>query len=368
MNCPYCAKEIQDGSITCKYCGRAVLSTRAPLVSGSIKGEHAIQEQKQNSSGPTCPSCGFVNPQAAQYCGRCGKPLCHICPKCGMQNRAEMIYCVTCGADIEKTIAEQKTENDRTVDVRSINEIYKDYLQESKRLWQEYNKLVIPLAILFALVVVAGIFVMASNATNSGNIGPFGPGLVGLGLVLLIIFSATISRKIINKATIIAKNKPGFDKFYKSVLGRGRYFWPQTVPSGRKLEKFMSMIGRPPEAKTAQFGKTVGKRKPSSGLTIGIIFTTLAALAVLGIAAKNGSLQNWISSIFPARSCEVVDANYYPISENDCSDSNGFNTRSGYQWCIVTLRSGGGADWNLHGQNMTMGDQAHRWIPNDCIH
>ena len=108
MNCPYCAKEIQNGSITCKYCGRAVLSAKTPWVSESTKGEHATQEQKQDSSDLTCPSCDFINTQEAQYCGRCGKPLNRTCPRCGMQNRIEMIYCVKCGADINKTIHDDR--------------------------------------------------------------------------------------------------------------------------------------------------------------------------------------------------------------------------------------------------------------------
>ncbi|MBI5950574.1 MAG: HEAT repeat domain-containing protein [Chloroflexi bacterium] len=37
MNCTYCAKEIQDGSIVCSYCGRAVLPVKSPIVSGSIE-------------------------------------------------------------------------------------------------------------------------------------------------------------------------------------------------------------------------------------------------------------------------------------------------------------------------------------------
>ena len=196
---------------------------------------------------------------------------------------------------------------------------------------------------------------------------------MGLGFILMIIFSSTSRKKVTDKAAIIAKNKPGFDKFFKSYQGGGSFGWPAKVPRGRKFEEFMSMIGQPAistirqPAKAAPLGKTAIKRKPSSCLTIGIVSTTIVALVILGISAKNGSLRIWISSIFPLRSCEAVDANYYTVYESDCSDSNG-NTKSGYQWCFVTLRSGGGGGWNLHGQSMTTGDQAQRWIPNECIH
>jgi hypothetical protein len=44
-----------------------------------------------------CPSCNFENPDAMQFCGKCGASLAHACPGCGFENPPEFGFCGRCG-------------------------------------------------------------------------------------------------------------------------------------------------------------------------------------------------------------------------------------------------------------------------------
>jgi class 3 adenylate cyclase/tetratricopeptide (TPR) repeat protein len=50
----------------------------------------------------TCRACGFENPEAARFCGRCGEVLGGACPTCGAPAAAGLPYCMSCGARLAK--------------------------------------------------------------------------------------------------------------------------------------------------------------------------------------------------------------------------------------------------------------------------
>jgi hypothetical protein len=80
-------------------------------------------------------------------------------------------------------------------------------------------------------------------------------------------------------------------------------------------------------------------------------------------SSLGGSASNLVGS--SSDSCAQVRAAFSGIG--DCSPSSSGGTKPGYQWCLVTLRNGGGDDWNLNGTNMSMGSQGEAWVPNECV-
>lgn len=240
----------QSEKLYCRGCG-GILPVKANA--GRIKCEFcgtvhlANTEQKREKGDLSCPNCGFGNPQAALYCGDCGKSLYHTCPRCGTQNPMEIMYCFKCGADIEKTSTEEGRKE------INIEEIYMDYLKDGKRLMQEYSLASIPVAMLVIIGFGAGIYFMVSNILDSDNIG-LGL-LLFFGFTFLCVIPAIIigvrnTKRVKDKAVLIAKNKPGFDKYFnrylerEQVQGVSRDYWPQTVPDGIKRKEFLSMLGQ----------------------------------------------------------------------------------------------------------------------------
>ncbi|HEX5468880.1 MAG TPA: AAA family ATPase [Gaiellaceae bacterium] len=55
-----------------------------------------------------CTACGFVNPDAARFCGRCGASLGIACRTCGALVAGKHAYCTTCGASLSES-QERKT-------------------------------------------------------------------------------------------------------------------------------------------------------------------------------------------------------------------------------------------------------------------
>ena len=47
-----------------------------------------------------CPECQFENPEAMQFCGKCGAKLENICPKCNSSNPSDFRFCGKCGHDL----------------------------------------------------------------------------------------------------------------------------------------------------------------------------------------------------------------------------------------------------------------------------
>lgn len=44
-----------------------------------------------------CPFCGEAIDADAQFCDKCGKPLCKFCPDCGEANSLDACFCKKCG-------------------------------------------------------------------------------------------------------------------------------------------------------------------------------------------------------------------------------------------------------------------------------
>ena len=47
-----------------------------------------------------CPKCQFENPEAMQFCGKCGAKLEKICPQCNYSNPSDFRFCGKCGDDL----------------------------------------------------------------------------------------------------------------------------------------------------------------------------------------------------------------------------------------------------------------------------
>ena len=229
------------GRIKCEYCGTVHLPNT---------------EQKKDSSDLACPNCGFRNPLEAQYCGDCGKALFHTCPKCGTQNRMDNVFCAKCGADIEKIISKEGPYKHV-----SIDDLYTDYLQEGKKLYGEYFRSTVPFSILGGLLVGGGFIVWVFNVSGAfvlGNWAQYGLVISGLSFVFILIADGITKKQVKLKALRISKYKPGFDKFFKTILRqpqqlgqpqqRGQWAsvinWPETLPDERKRKEFLFLIGK----------------------------------------------------------------------------------------------------------------------------
>jgi predicted RNA-binding Zn-ribbon protein involved in translation (DUF1610 family) len=247
--------KVNASRIKCEYCGTVHLPNT---------------EQIKDSSNLACPNCGFANPPQSQYCGDCGKALFHTCPKCGTQNRMDSVFCAKCGADIEKIISEEGPYKHVNID-----DLYMEYLLEGKKLFEELNRSMMLPSFLGTIVMFAGIFMWVNTLTNSVDLGsiPFvagiviwvnsiddhinlvnfdhyGPALFVLGIVFILMVSSLCSIKVKAKAARIAKTKPGFDKFFKTIRrqpqqwgqpGNG-FNWPDTLPDERKRKEFIFLI------------------------------------------------------------------------------------------------------------------------------
>ncbi len=228
----------QTEKLYCRGCG-AALPIKANI--GRVKCEFCgtinvtATDQKADSSHPSCPNCGFVNTETAQFCGHCGKPLYHACPNCGTKNRIEIHFCIECGADIEKAIRV-----DKPTQAPNTDDIYADYLREAQRLFKKFQRAYLPWGIFGIFLIFGDIYLWIS-----ANISSMLFYLVLILCFTLTFVASTIAQKKANdEARVIAKSKPGFDKFQKSFFkNRGWVNWPQTL-NERWRKKFLSIIGK----------------------------------------------------------------------------------------------------------------------------
>ncbi len=54
-----------------------------------------------------CPECQHENPDEAEFCIECGKPIEFHCPKCGVVTPATGKFCMKCGYDLSKLTSAQ---------------------------------------------------------------------------------------------------------------------------------------------------------------------------------------------------------------------------------------------------------------------
>jgi len=115
--------------------------------------------------------------------------------------------------------------------------------------------------------------------------------------------------------------------------------------------------------------------KPQGGITASTIIWTVVMLVTLAAAVMFATnprmvvdliedLKSSISSSSSGTSsqCEKIYDNFII---HDCYAGN--PPKAGYRWCDVTLRGGGGSDWNLNGTNMSQSSEAQAYIPVECL-
>ncbi len=58
--------------------------------------------------GPTCTSCGTVNPASARFCNKCGTalPAPNACPQCQTVNAPDARFCSNCGGPLNPQSAQ----------------------------------------------------------------------------------------------------------------------------------------------------------------------------------------------------------------------------------------------------------------------
>ncbi len=128
--------------------------------------------------------------------------------------------------------------------VQEIEKIYMDYLQESKRIFKEYQRAYLPYAVAALVVLlVSG----ASCLSASSSLGPSGArtafwlGLIIAGVVF-VVGANKAKKHASEEASKTAKSKPGFEEFFRLHLLYHR--WPKQMVTGKKYEQFLSIIGR----------------------------------------------------------------------------------------------------------------------------
>ena len=217
-----------------------------------------------------CPNCHAENRDDSKFCGDCGKALFHTCPKCGTQNRVDSVFCARCGADIDRIIREEGPYKPLNID-----DLYLEYVQEGKKLAWKINPLITIASFLAGIVMVAGGFIWistlidgfdllsipfvmktiswvnSSNVINIGNFEHYGPALTVLGFIFFMVIGGISSNMVKAGAARIAKTKPGFDKFFKTIRrlpaqpGQPNAInWPDTLPDEQKRNEFLLLIGK----------------------------------------------------------------------------------------------------------------------------
>lgn len=63
-------------------------------------------QNRQGTSGNTCPSCGCINPPTAKFCLNCGNPVMKAtrCPNCGCELQPGAKFCMECGCRIAPSV------------------------------------------------------------------------------------------------------------------------------------------------------------------------------------------------------------------------------------------------------------------------
>lgn len=64
---------------------------------GYISSASSFPSATRPRAAVVCPFCGEAIDADAQFCDKCGKPLCKFCPDCGEANASDARFCKKCG-------------------------------------------------------------------------------------------------------------------------------------------------------------------------------------------------------------------------------------------------------------------------------
>jgi hypothetical protein len=142
-----------------------------------------------------------------------------------------------------------------------IGEKYADYLRTSREIQKASWKSMQP-------YLAVGLLLFSSFTCAGARVAPW---LMLLGMGIAVIRAVFVSKWTEGRVSTANTAKPGFRGFFK--LHRD-YYWTKELPSGKKLERFLSLIGE----------KRIPERIPK-GLLFPWHYLSIAILLVIGVTS-----------------------------------------------------------------------------------
>ncbi|BDC17824.1 zinc-ribbon domain-containing protein [Acidianus sp. HS-5] len=113
--CPRCGYLNPDNAFVCQKCGYYLgnVSATQSTVSATNSSTPTNTIDNTPTLSPTekpmvkvCPVCGYINPGDASKCLRCGyvfpQPQVVVCPRCGFENPVTATSCLRCGYPLKQ--------------------------------------------------------------------------------------------------------------------------------------------------------------------------------------------------------------------------------------------------------------------------
>ncbi|MDI7276549.1 MAG: hypothetical protein QME94_11265 [Anaerolineae bacterium] len=134
-----------------------------------------------------------------------------------------------------------------------IEDIYFDYLREARRILKEQRRVAAPYAAVALALLFGGpaIAFAALLSPPSGSLWVRAASWalwigIAAGAIVSLVGGRRAKRHASEQAGRAAETRPGFLEFfrlvYSSPLGWG--YWPRRMVTGKKYERFLSIIGR----------------------------------------------------------------------------------------------------------------------------